>query len=62
VILQPGTVFEEEVNLGKWFRLSEVGVYDLHGSHFLAFVKPARMAFETLREDYVGAEFSITIK
>jgi hypothetical protein len=62
VILQPGTVFEDEVSLGKWFRLTEIGVYDLHGSYFPAFVKPERVAFETLREDHVGADFTITIR
>jgi hypothetical protein len=62
VILQPGAVFEDVIDLGKWFSLTEPGSYEIHGSYYLAFVKPEPLSYQTIWEDYVGADFRISIE
>jgi hypothetical protein len=60
--LRPGEVFEDKVSLKKWFSFEEAGVYNVHGSYYLAFQDPANDSQSTIWEDYVSADFIVTIK
>ena len=61
--LKPGEVFEENVDLGKWFAFDKQGVYELLGSYYMDFIDPDRDAppHFPIWEDYATAEFSVKI-
>ncbi len=61
-VLQPGDVFEDKLNLQKWFSFREAGVYAIHGSYYLAFQDPADDRWRTIWEDYASADFIVRIK
>jgi hypothetical protein len=61
-VLQPGDIFEDKVTLQKWFSFNEAGVYEIHGSYYLAFQDPADDSWRTIWEDYASADFIVTIK
>jgi hypothetical protein len=61
-ILKPGDVFEDTISLSKWFAFREPGMYEVHGSYYLDFKDPSTDSWGTLWEDYVSADFIVTIK
>ena len=61
-VLKPGDVFEDKVSLKKWFSFREPGVYEIHGSYYLAFQDPEDSSWRTIWEDYASADFAVTIK
>jgi hypothetical protein len=61
-VLQPGDVFEDKVNLQKWFSFTEAGMYEIYGSYYLAFQDPADDRWKTIWEDYASADFIVRIK
>ncbi len=61
VTLQPGEVFEDEVNLSKWFELSQPGYYSIHASYFLEFVEPSNADLEFIWQDYVSGDFMFSV-
>lgn len=60
--IAPGGVFEDKVNLSKWFAFDEPGIYAVTGSYYMSFVNPAESSFQTVWEDYVAGEFWVRIK
>jgi hypothetical protein len=61
-LLRPGGVFEDQVKLNKWFSFKEAGMYEVHGSYYLDFQNPEDDSWKTIWEDYVSADFIVTIK
>jgi hypothetical protein len=61
-VLEPSEVFEDKVSLNKWFLFPEAGVYEIHGSYYLAFQDPADDRWKTIWEDYASADFIVRIK
>ena len=62
VILRQGEVFEDRVNLNKWFAFDRPGTYDIHGAYYLAFREPDDQSFFTIWEDYASADFQVMIR
>lgn len=60
--LNPGEVFEDKISLSKWFAFSESGVYEIHGSYYVAFSDPDAESWRTIWEDYVSADFIVRIE
>lgn len=61
-VLKPGEAFEDRSSLSKWFAFDQAGVYEIHGSYYLAFTDPGDDSPRTIWEDYVSADFTVTIK
>jgi hypothetical protein len=61
-VLKPGDIFEDKVTLQKWFSFNEAGMYEIHGSYYLAFQDPADDRWKTIWEDYASADFIVRIK
>jgi hypothetical protein len=61
-VLKPGEVFEDVISLSKWFSFNKAGMYEIHGSYYLDFNDPDADTWRTLWEDYVSADFLLTIK
>jgi hypothetical protein len=61
-VLEPREVFEAKVSLNKWFLFKEAGMYEIHGSYYLAFQDPADDRWKTIWEDYASADFIVRIK
>jgi hypothetical protein len=61
-VLKPGDVFEDTISLSKWFSFAEPGMYEIHGSYYLDFKDPDSQSWATIWEDYVSADFMVTIK
>lgn len=60
-VLQPGKVFEDRISLSKWFAFDKAGMYEIHGSYYLAFTDPDEDLARTIWEDYVSADFMVRI-
>lgn len=60
--LKPGEVFEDRIDLTKWFAFADSGTYEIHGSYYLAFIDPDVESFRTIWEDYVSADFNVIVK
>ena len=61
--LRPGDVFEDKVNLQKWFPFKEgAGLYEIHGSYYLGFQDPDDDSWRTIWDDYASGDFVVTIK
>jgi hypothetical protein len=60
--LKPGEVFEDTVNLSKWFAFDKLGMYQVFGSYYLDFKNPDKNEFRTIWEDYSSADFTVTIR
>jgi hypothetical protein len=61
-VLKPGDVFEDVISLSKWFPFDKAGTYEIHGSYYLDFHDPGAEWWRTVWEDYVSADFLVTIK
>jgi hypothetical protein len=61
-VLKPGEVFEDKISLSKWFSFDKAGTYEVHGSYYLDFNDPDDDSRRTIWEDYVSADFIVTIK
>jgi len=62
-ILRTGDVFEDKVNLRKWFPFKEgAGLYEIHGSYYLGFQDPDDDSWRTIWDDYASRDFAVTIK
>jgi hypothetical protein len=59
--LEPGEVFEDEIDLSDWFRFDRAGTYQLLGSYYMAFCDPDGDSWWTIWEDYATAEFTVVI-
>jgi hypothetical protein len=61
--LRPGDVFDENVDLSKWFAFDKQGIYDLHGSYYMEFMDPDldTPPHYPIWEDYATADFSVKI-
>jgi len=60
--LKPGEVFENRINLSKWFSFNKEGFYEVLGSYYMAYRIPNDNIYRILWEDYATAEFYIRIK
>lgn len=60
--LKPGEAFEDTISLGKWFAFDSPGWYEIHGSYYLNFIDPLSDSWSTTWEDYVSADFTVTVK
>jgi hypothetical protein len=60
-VLKPGEVFEDTVNLRKWFALDKAGMYEVLGSYYMEFNDPESDSGRIIWEDFVSADFIITI-
>jgi hypothetical protein len=62
--LKPGDVFEDTVNLSKWFVFDKPGLYVILGTYYLEFRDPEdnSMSFRVMWTDYASAEFIVRIK
>ncbi len=61
-VLKPGEVFEDQISLSKWFAFDKAGMYQIHGSYYLDFNDPDADSWRTIWEDYVSADFTVTIE
>jgi len=61
-VLKPGETFEDKISLSKWFSFDKAGTYEVHGSYYLDFNDPDVESRRTIWEDYVSADFNVTIK
>lgn len=61
-VLKPGDVFENTINLSKWFSFRDPGLYQIHGAYYLAFNDPKPNSWGTIWEDYASADFTVRIK
>jgi hypothetical protein len=61
-VLKPGETFEDTISLSKWFAFDKKGTYEIHGSYFLEFSEPESDSWRTIWEDYVSADFMISVK
>lgn len=61
-VLKPGEVFEDKINLSKWFAFDKAEMYEIHGSYYLDFNDPDAESWRTIWEDYVSADFTVKIK
>jgi hypothetical protein len=61
-VLKPGEIFEDEISLSKWFAFNKSGLYEIHGSYYMDFNEPEANTWRTIWEDYVAADFTVTIK
>jgi hypothetical protein len=59
--LKPGEVFEDKVDLRKWFAFDRLGTYEMLGSYYMEFNDPARDDWHTVWEDYATAEFTVRV-
>lgn len=57
--LKPKGVFEDKINISKWFKFNKVGAYEIHGSYYLRFNNPNEKFSRTIWEDYVTADFIV---
>jgi len=63
VILEPGNVFIDTVDLMKWFSFSETRAsYSLTGTYFMEFVDPESDKFESIWSDYATGEFQLSVE
>ena len=66
--LDPGTTFEDQIDLKKWFALNKPGTYKIHGFYQLAFCRPpltpetTKPWGEIMWSDYASADFEIVVK
>jgi hypothetical protein len=62
--LKPGEVFEEEIDLSKWFAFDKPGIYELLGSYYMEFKDPDEdiPSFSPIWTDYATSEFIVKIK
>jgi hypothetical protein len=49
------TMFEDKMNLNKWFSFKEVGMYEVHGSYYLDFQDPEDGSWNTSRATIIPA-------
>lgn len=61
-VLKPGEVFEDKISLSKWFAFDKAGMYEIHGSYYLEFNDPDADSWKTIWEDYISADFTVTIE
>lgn len=61
LVLKPGGVFEDKISLSKWFAFDKAGIYEIHGSYYLAFTDPGSKSCKTIWEDYVSSDFTVHI-
>jgi hypothetical protein len=59
--LEPGEVFEDEVDLSDWFAFDRPGTYQLLGSYYMAFCDPEDDSWWTIWDDYATAEFVVAV-
>jgi hypothetical protein len=62
VTLKPGRTHEISVDLTRWFSFKEAGTYNVRGSYYMEFFKPASEDLYTIWEDFACEEFTIEIK
>lgn len=60
-MLEPGEVFEDTINLSKWFTFDRPGLYEVHGSYYLPFRDTDIFVCGTIWDDHVSADFSVKI-
>lgn len=61
-VLKPGDVFEDKVELNKWFAFEQEGFYQILGSYYMKFLDPQELLWWGIWEDYVSAEFTVIIE
>ena len=67
VPLDSGKMFEDQIDLKKWFAFDKPGTYATHGFYQLDFHRPpldnqTGMPWNEMWSDYVSADFTVTIK
>ncbi len=60
-VIKPGRVFEDQVNLAKWFSFDKPGVYEVLGSYYMEFFNPEDESWRTIWEDYATADFLVRV-
>jgi hypothetical protein len=61
IVLKPGEVFEDHVDLKKWFAFDQPGRYEVLGSYSMGYSDPDGEAFRAIWSDYVTNAFEVTI-
>ena len=66
-ILKPEQVFEDKVDLKKWFAFDKPGTYTIHGFYGLTLYGPSLkeesfMPWTVIWADYASADFSVIVK
>jgi hypothetical protein len=67
VNLGPGQVFDDQVDLKKWFNFDKTGTYRIHGFYLLDFYQPDKtdgsfMPWNLLWSDYASADFTVVVQ
>jgi len=61
VNLQPKEEFKVSVNLNRWFKFDEAGIYFLRGSYYMDLVDPDIKSYSSIWVDFATAEFTVDI-
>jgi hypothetical protein len=61
-VLKPQEVFDDNISLSKWFAFDKEGMYQIHGAYYLDFIDPESEQWNTIWDDYVSADFTVTIR
>jgi hypothetical protein len=59
IVLKSGEVFEDHVDLKKWFAFDQPGAYEVLGSYSMSYFDPEGEAFRTIWSDYVTSAFEV---
>jgi hypothetical protein len=59
--LKAGEVFEDTIDLGKWFAFDEAGAYEILGSYEMLYYDPDPGAHRVIWTDYVSSAFVVKI-
>ena len=60
--LKPHEIFEDKIVLNKWFAFKDPGSYVILGSYLMQFHEPEDKQYFVTWEDFVTAEFYVTVK
>ena len=61
-MIKPGEEFKDTISLGKWFAFDQPGWYEIHGSYYLRFLDNNPLSWDLIWDDWVSADFSVTIR
>lgn len=64
VKLEPGKVFDDQIDLKKWFSFDKPGTYQIHGFYQMAFYQEGKelAPWNVIWTDYASADFMVVVK
>jgi len=64
VKLEPGKVFDDQIDLKRWFSFDKPGTYQIHGFYQMAFYQEGKefAPWNMIWTGYASADFTVTVK